>query len=102
RLERQHEYGRLGGHVQARAEAQPPERLLLGEALADLAEDRHPLLRPLDLQPPLRRQPNILHVVLNHARARPFAKPPTVWVCHSSSGGFAAAIDVLWGEAGRS
>src|SRR5256885_611086 len=66
-LERQHEDRRLGGHVQARAEAEALERLLLGEALADLAEDGHRLLRPLDLQPPLRRQPEILDVVLNHA-----------------------------------
>src|SRR5262249_35484404 len=68
----------LGGQVQAGAEADALERLLAREALADLTEDRHRLLGPLDLEPPLGGEREILDVVLDHgvpslsrSRARP-------------------------------
>ncbi len=67
-LERQHQHRGLGRHVQARAEADALERLLLGEALADLAEDGHELLGPLDLEPARRREREVLHVVHDHHR----------------------------------
>ena len=46
--ERPHEARRLGGHVQARADAQPVERPLGREALAQRAQDGHLLVRPGD------------------------------------------------------
>jgi hypothetical protein len=47
-LERAHEVRRLSGHVQARRDRQPVERLLLRKALADRRDDRHLAGRPLD------------------------------------------------------
>src|SRR5262249_59754795 len=77
-LEREHQDRGLGGHVQARAEADALERLLAREALADLPEDRHRLLGPLDLEPPRGGEREILDVVLDHgvpslSRTRPHA-----------------------------
>ena len=70
-LEREHQHGRLGRHVQARAEADPLQRLFLREPLADLAQDRHGLLGPLDAQTTRRRQREVFHVVRCH-RMRSF------------------------------
>ena len=47
-LQRAHQVGRLGGHVEAGADAQAREGLLALEALADQAQDRHLSSRPLD------------------------------------------------------
>ena len=47
-LERPHQVGRLGGHVQAGADAEAGERSLALEPLADQAQDRHLPLRPFD------------------------------------------------------
>ena len=47
-LERPHQVGRLGGDVEAGADAQPVERALALEALADQAQDGHLALGPFD------------------------------------------------------
>ena len=64
--ERAHEAGGLARHVQAGADANTLERLLLGEALADLGQHRHFLLSPLDPQYPARREGQIFHIMVDH------------------------------------
>ena len=65
-LEREHQDRSLRGHVQARAESDPLERLLLREPLADLAQHRHRLLGPFDPEPPVAGEREVLDVVLDH------------------------------------
>ena len=62
-LERAHQVGGLGGHVQAGGDAVAGERLLPLEALADRLQDRHLPVGPLDPPDALRRQGKIFHVV---------------------------------------
>ena len=62
-LERAHEVGRLGRHVQARADAQPVERPVALEALADEAEDGHLALGPFDAPDALGGEAEVGHVV---------------------------------------
>src|SRR5581483_5642893 len=67
RGERLHEIGRLGRHVQARANANALERALLLEALADQAEHAHLGGRPLDALAPLPGQAEVPHVAVHPA-----------------------------------
>ena len=62
-LERAHEVGRLGRHVQARADAQAVERPVALEALADQAQDGHLALGPLDAPDALGGEGEVGHVV---------------------------------------
>ena len=65
-----HEVGRLGGDVQAGADADALERLLLREALADGLEHRHVHVGPLDAQHALRREADVLDIeVGTHGRS---------------------------------
>ena len=59
-----HEVGRLGGDVQAGADAHARERLLGREALADGLEHRHVHVGPLDAQHALGRQADVFDVVV--------------------------------------
>jgi hypothetical protein len=72
RGQRPGEVRRLAGHVETRREAHTLERLLLFEALADLPEDRHARVGPLDAGLSARGQTQILDVALHcvrHGRA---------------------------------
>ena len=51
-LQRAHQVRRLGGDVQAGADAPARQRLLGGEPLADAGQHRHLPIRPFDLQRP--------------------------------------------------
>ena len=62
-LERAHQVGGLGRDVEAGADAQPGQRLLGREPLADEAQDRHLALRPLDPPASLGGQAEVGHVV---------------------------------------
>ena len=62
--QRAHEVGGLGGDVQAGADAHALERLLLLEALADGAQDRHVHVGPLDAQHALGGEIDVFDVVV--------------------------------------
>src|SRR5439155_8624709 len=62
-LERAHEVGGLGRHVEARADAQALERAVALEPLADEAEDGHLALGPVDATNALRSEPEVGDVV---------------------------------------
>ena len=62
-LQREREVRGLSGHVKARADAQPEERLFLREALRDAGEHGHLARRPLDPPLPCPGEPDIRHVV---------------------------------------
>ncbi len=65
-LQRDHQVGGLGGHMQTRRNAQPFERLLLLEALADLAQDGHFALRPIHAAASAFRLVDVLDIVITH------------------------------------
>ena len=61
-LEREHEVGRLCGHVQAAAHTDALQRLLPAEPLADQLDDRHLASGPLNQLHALFREGRVLHV----------------------------------------
>jgi hypothetical protein len=68
RRQRAREVGGFGGHVETGREPRPGERLLLLEALPDLAENRHARVRPLDPEFALRRERQVADVVADRHR----------------------------------
>ncbi len=68
RLERAHEAGGLAGHVQARADADARQRLLLLEPFPDHGQDRHLFLGPFDPEDARLGQAHVLHVMCDHPR----------------------------------
>ena len=62
--QRERQVRRLGGDVEAGREADAAQRLLLREALADRAEDRHLARRPLDAPHALLGQARVLDVAV--------------------------------------
>ena len=77
-LERPHQVRGLGRDVEARADAQPVERPLALEALADEAQDGHLPLRPLDAADALGREAEIGDVVRREAVWPLAASPESV------------------------
>ena len=65
RLQRQHQVGGLAGHVEAGRDAQPGERLLLPEAVADEEQHGHLTGRPVDQSLAFLGQRTVLYVAFN-------------------------------------
>ena len=63
--QRDHQVRRFRRHVQARGDAQPVQRLLFREPLADLPRHRHLPRRPLDAPDALFRQLQVSYIVLD-------------------------------------
>ena len=63
-LERDHQVGRLGRHVQAGTHPYPGQRPLGGEPLADLPQDRHRTLGPFRPRTARVRESERLHIVV--------------------------------------
>ena len=71
--ERAHEVGRLGGDVQARRHRDAVERALVGQALADRAQDGHLGVGPFDARPARGRERGVGDVRRAHGHRRPRA-----------------------------
>src|SRR5439155_26174745 len=65
--QRQHEVGRLRGHVEACSDHQALQGLLLLEPLLDEGQHPHLLLGPFDAGPALVDQPEVLHVTVHRS-----------------------------------
>jgi len=65
-LERAHEVGRLGRHVQTGRNTHSLQRAFFGEALTDQAKHGHLPFRPFDLQATAIRQPGVFYIITCH------------------------------------
>jgi hypothetical protein len=99
-LQGAHQVGRLGGDVQAGRDLQAREGLLLLEAGPDLTQHRHVAVGPLDAQPTLVGEAEVMDVVRQSSSSNPLmtrvryrigGKPPARGGYESSSGGMSPA-----------
>ena len=65
-VERIHQVGRLGGHMQAGGDAHAFQRAFFGKTLADQAQDRHFSLGPIDPAPTTFSQLDVFYVIFFH------------------------------------
>ena len=80
-LERSHQVGRFGRNVQACRHLLPGQRFFLAEPLADLRQNRHVPIRPLDSPFPLVSQTKVLHVEFHRLLRSRFVFPASVLGC---------------------